>query len=81
MKNDGVNDGTNKKDLDTESKILLLLRKNPRMTAQSLASTLGNSKRQGERILSNLKAEGRLERGGVSKNGCWKVIKSDIDME
>ncbi|MBO5523680.1 MAG: Fic family protein [Roseburia sp.] len=79
--NDGANDGVNKKDLDTESKILLLLQKNPHMTAQSLASTLGKSKRQVERILSNLKAEGKLERVGASKNGYWKVLKNEIDRE
>lgn len=80
-KNDGVNDGVNKKDLDTESKILLLLQKNPHVTAQSLASTLGKSKRQVERILSNLKSEGKLERVGASKNGCWKVIDDYKDGE
>lgn len=80
-KNDGANDGVNKKDLDTESKILLLLQKNPHMTAQSLASTLGKSKRQVERILSNLKTEGKLERVGASKNGYWKVIENEIDRE
>lgn len=72
---DGINDGVNIKNLNIESKILLLLEENPHMTAQSLASTLGKSKRQIERILSNLKAEGKLERIGASKNGCWKVIK------
>lgn len=79
--NDGINDGVNKKDLDTESKILLLLQKNPHVTAQSLASTLGKSKRQVERILSNLKSEGKLERVGASKNGCWKVIDDYKDGE
>lgn len=79
--NDGINDGVNKKDLDTESKILLLLQKNPHVTAQSLASILGKSKRQVERILSNLKTEGKLERVGASKNGYWKVIENEIDRE
>ena len=39
----------------------------------SLASTLGISKRQVERIVASLKKSGRIERIGANKNGRWTV--------
>jgi predicted HTH transcriptional regulator len=66
--NVGVNVGTN------EEKVLMLLRQDGRLTAKVLASTLGLTERQIERIMASLKKQGRLARRGASKNGYWEVI-------
>lgn len=75
--NVGVNVGTNVgvklMTSSIEEKILLLLRDNPHMTAQGMAETFGKSKRQIERIIAGLKADGRLKRVGASKSGYWVV--------
>lgn len=65
--NVGVNVGTN------EEKILALLGQDSGLTAKTLASTIGLTDRQVERILSRLKAEGKIIRHGASKNGYWEV--------
>ena len=67
-KNVGVNVGT------SEEKVLTLLRQDGRLTAKVLASTLGLTERQIERIMASLKRQGRLVRRGASKNGYWEVI-------
>ncbi len=66
--NVGANVGTN------EEKILILLKQDNRLTAQILASTLGITDRQVERIIAKLKSEGKLLRHGASKNGYWEVV-------
>lgn len=66
--NVGTNVGTN------EEKILILLKQDNRLTAQILASTLGITDRQVERIIAKLKSEGKLLRHGASKNGYWEVV-------
>ncbi|MBD5452975.1 MAG: Fic family protein [Lachnospiraceae bacterium] len=73
--NGSINDGIKVMNKNIESKILLLLQDNPYMTAENLADILRKSKRQVERKLSALKAEGKLERIGANKNGYWNVIK------
>ena len=65
--NVGVNVGTN------EEKILLLLRHDPKLTADRLAEQLALTKRQIERLLARLKAEGKIQRVGATKNGSWHV--------
>ena len=65
--NVGVNVGTN------EEKILLLLRHDPKLTADRLAEQLALTKRQIERLLARLKAEGKIHRVGATKNGSWHV--------
>lgn len=66
--NAGGNVGTN------EDRILALLRQDPKLTAKTLASTVGLTERQVERILSKLKGAGRLVRHGASKNGYWEAL-------
>ncbi len=66
--NVGENAGTN------VEKIIALLRQDNRLTARTLAATLGLTDRQVERLLAKLKAEGRLVRHGASKNGYWEVV-------
>ena len=65
--NVGINVGTN------EERILKLLRQDSKLTASTLASTIGLTDRQVERILSKLKADGKIVRHGATKNGYWEV--------
>ena len=67
-RNVGINVGTN------EKKVLALLRQDGRLTAKILASTLGLTERQVERIIASLKKQGMLIRHGASKNGFWEVV-------
>ena len=66
--NVGVNVGTN------EEKVLALLRHDRKLTAKTLASTLGLTDRQVERILSKLKADEKIARHGASNNGYWEEL-------
>ena len=68
----GKNVGINGK--ATEEKVLLLLQQDSRLTSKVLASTLGISQRQVERILKKLKETGRLVRHGSPKGGHWEVM-------
>lgn len=52
-----------------EEKILLLLRNDPKLTANRLAEQLALTKRQTERLLVRLKAEGKIQYAGATKNG------------
>lgn len=54
--------------------MLALLRHDSKLTAKILASTLGLTDRQVERILSKLKADEKIARHGASKNGYWEVL-------
>ena len=67
--NVGINVGIN------EEKVLLLLKQDGKLTARTLASTLGLTQRQVARILAALKKSGRLIRHGASKNGFCEVIE------
>lgn len=66
--NVGINVGTN------EDKVLALLKQDRKLTAKTLASTLGLTDRQVERILSKLKTNRKIVRHGASKNGYWEVL-------
>ena len=57
----------------TVDKLLALLRQNEKYSARSLASELGISERQIQRILSELKASGAIERVGAKRSGKWIV--------
>lgn len=54
-------------------KLLMLLRKNGKLSAKSLSLELGISERQVQRILKELKASGMIERAGANRNGTWIV--------
>jgi predicted HTH transcriptional regulator len=47
-----------------EEKVLLLLSKNGKLTAKGLATEIGISQRQVERIVNNLKVSGKIQRIG-----------------
>ena len=57
-----------------EDKVLALLRQDGKLTAKDLASSLGLTQRQVQRILANLKEEKKIIRHGASKNGYWEVM-------
>nr|WP_276767961.1 hypothetical protein [Dielma fastidiosa] len=50
-----------------------MLRHDPKLTADRLAEQLALTKRQTERLLARLKAEGKIQRVGATKNGSWHV--------
>lgn len=54
-------------------KLLMLLRKNGKLSAKSLSLELGISERQVQRILKELKVSGMIERAGANRNGTWIV--------
>lgn len=54
-------------------KLIMLLRKNGKLSAKSLSLELGISERQVQRILKELKASGMIERAGANRNGTWIV--------
>ena len=67
LENVGVNVGVN------EEKILALISTNNRITAQGLAEQTGITKRQIERLLASLKANGIIKRVGSTKKGHWEI--------
>ena len=56
-----------------EDKVIALLRQDGKLTAKVLASSLGLTQRQIQRILANLKEANKIIRHGASKNGYWEV--------
>ena len=53
--------------------VIKILRKQPRTTAKSLAEAINLSPRQVERVLAELKKEGKIIRKGSNKSGWWDV--------
>lgn len=58
-----------------EDKVLALLRQDGKLTAKVLASSLGLTQRQVQRILANLKEANKIIRHGASKNGYWELTE------
>lgn len=58
-----------------EDKVLALLKRDGKLTAKVLATSLGLTQRQVQRILANLKESKRIIRHGASKNGYWEVTE------
>lgn len=67
VRNVGINVVTN------EEKLMELLLQDGHLTARVLASSLGITERQVQRMISKLKQQGKLVRHGASKNGFWEV--------
>lgn len=57
-----------------KKRILEVLKKNPRTSARELSLKTGLSSRHVERLLSELKQEGKLKREGAKRNGSWVVV-------
>lgn len=65
--NVGINVGLN----DSERKAKSLLLESAKMTIPKLASELGVTERQAQRIIASLKEKAGLQRRGAKKNGEW----------
>ena len=61
----------------SEEKILTLLKQDGKLTAVTLASTIGLTERQVQRILFRLRQDGKIVRHGARKNGYWEVCCTD----
>ena len=59
--------------VNTEEKILSLLKQNPRYTIKELSSILNLTTRAIEKQISNLKKEDKLKRVGSARKGYWKI--------
>lgn len=70
---DGINVGITNEAEAIKGRLLHLVRQNPTITASQMANELGVGKRQVERLIANLKANGRLVRIGANRNGHWEV--------
>ena len=66
-----VNVGVN----DLPTKIMAMLRDNPKATAQKLAFSLGVTDKTIKRHFKKLREQGRLRRVGSDKAGHWEVIE------
>lgn len=71
--NDGINDGISNRSEVMKLRLLRLIKEHPSITVAQMADALGISKRQAERTVANLKAQGRLVRVGANRNGHWEV--------
>ena len=71
---------TSEKDLaetseKTAKKVLSIIQKNPKITAEELSSIVGVTRRAIELSIRHLREKGLIKREGGRKNGCWKVIE------
>lgn len=64
----GINVGIN-----PQKEMLAFFLENPNQSVRQAAERLNISARQAERIVAQLKKDGRLERVGSRKAGYWKV--------
>mgnify|MGYP003289539985 CR=1 FL=1 len=60
---------------EIEEKILDIISSDIYITAKKISENLSISQRQVERVISDLKIRGAIERVGARKNGYWKIIK------
>lgn len=65
--------GSDKSSVLTSDKILDAIKKNPKITANQLASVLGITQRAVEKQLASLKELGKIERVGSKRAGHWEV--------
>jgi Fic family protein len=60
---------------EVSGKVLILLRANPKATAQKMASALGVTDKTIKRHLKALRERGRIRRVGSDKTGHWEIIE------
>ena len=68
-KSDTVNFTVN----DTQTRILELMRNQPRITAKELSEKIGITERSIKNNIKKLKEAGLVERNGADRNGKWHV--------
>lgn len=74
----GINEGVRENYGETAANILCLMLEKPENTLDSIANTLGVTRRTVEKQVKKLKEVGIVSRVGSNKSGSWKVdIKED----
>ncbi|MCM1259259.1 MAG: putative DNA binding domain-containing protein [Roseburia sp.] len=68
-----VKETTKKKDEKTVNEIVDIMAKNPEITVNKIAEMIGITADGVRYHIKKLKAQGRLERMGADRGGCWKV--------
>lgn len=63
-----------KSSVNTEDKIMELIKQNPKITIAKIAEALSLSTRAVEKQLAKLKDENKLQRIGSARKGEWRVI-------
>jgi len=63
-----------KSSVNTEDKIMELIKQDPKITIAKIAETLSISTRAVEKQLAKLKNENKLQRFGSARKGEWRVI-------
>lgn len=71
--NVGMNVGLTNEAVRNKERLLDLIGKNPTITMVQMADELKMSKRQIERLVAELKEQGKLARIGARRNGRWEV--------
>lgn len=71
--NVGMNVGLTNEAVCNKERLLDLIGKNPTITMVQMADELKMSKRQIERLVAELKEQGKLARIGARRNGRWEV--------
>jgi ATP-dependent DNA helicase RecG len=66
--------GVGENDAVVHARVLALIREDPSVSAQRIASHVGLSDRQVERILARMKGQGMIRRVGPARGGCWEVL-------
>jgi predicted HTH transcriptional regulator len=70
---DNVGDNVGENVGKTEQKIMALISKNQKLTIKEIADKLGISRRQGERIIADMRDEGLIRRIGSARGGYWEI--------
>ena len=73
--NGGINGGVNIS--ATAQKILTMLIKNPELTAATISTEIGKTKRTVERAIKELTGNGYIRRVGSDKTGYYDILKKD----
>ena len=61
-----------------QQKILALIEENAWVTAQSISTIIGISKRKTEENISKLKAMEKIKREGSARSGHWKIVNREL---
>lgn len=67
---------------NTENRILLLIRENPKISIDAISKKLGNITKSGVKYnLKKLKNKSIIKRIGADKGGYWKIINNSFKNE
>ncbi|MHB1454795.1 MAG: hypothetical protein ACYCYM_12700 [Saccharofermentanales bacterium] len=60
---------------DDEKTVIMLIKSNPKMTAEQIGRKIAKTSRTAQRLLESLKNKGVIERVGSNKYGYWSIRK------